>query len=64
MEADRAGLVYRVSHVYDGEFQNSLPRYHIDHYDFATWSRLLRALTSIPSAKKIKQQIQRFQFTA
>jgi hypothetical protein len=48
MEAERAVVVYRVSHVVDGEFVNLLRRCHItttilDHYDFATRSHSLRA---------------------
>jgi hypothetical protein len=59
MEAERAGGVYRVSHVVDGEFVNLLRRCHrtttiSDHYDFATWPLLLRAfLASIFSAEMI-----------
>jgi len=59
MEAERAGGVYRVSHVFDGEFVNLLRRRHttttiLDHYDFATWPLLLRAsLASIFSAEMI-----------
>ena len=36
MQADRAGRVYRVSHVVDGEFANLLRRNHSDPYHFAT----------------------------
>jgi hypothetical protein len=48
MEAERAGGVYRVSHVVDGEFVNLLRRCHITttilyHYDFATRSLSRRA---------------------
>jgi hypothetical protein len=48
MEAERAGGVYRVSHVVDGEFVNLLRRCHttttiLDHYDFAARPLLLRA---------------------
>jgi len=49
MEADRAGRVYQVSHVVDGEFANLLRRNHSDPYHFATGLRDPRGLTPIPS---------------
>jgi hypothetical protein len=45
IEADRAGRVYRVSHVVDGEFVELLRQNHINHYHFAIGRPTLRDFT-------------------
>jgi hypothetical protein len=47
MEADRRGIVYRVSHVVDGEFAELLRRNHSNPYHVAAESGDLHNLTPI-----------------
>ena len=47
MEADRRGIVYRVSHVVDGEFAELLRRNHSNPYHVAAEPGDLHNLASI-----------------
>jgi hypothetical protein len=51
MEADRRGIVYRVSHVVDGKFAELLRRNHSNPYHVAAESCDLPNLTPILAAE-------------